>query len=324
MKTSVPLVILQGVASISLLALAGCTANPSQPRLNIYGQITLPPESKKVGLAITRPCPGFNLQTPLSRSEAARNTAVLGAREVASDPYAGLLIPVGFVMGGLVGGLSGVGDHELKTAVPSIEAVAKDFCLAAKLAQSIQQQVNASQPGRILHVRSGMISDSRSQSGHLARDPDGRLTWARFSHPQLPPDRKQVDTLIGVHVQFQGFSSRPNPHLTISGDAHELNPPLRLELIADVQITRLRDRELIGGLTIHYEGTTRKFKEWADNGASSLKSELAAATEQITAEVRQRISGRSSLPAQLTLSAATGESNAGPLPDPEPASFPSA
>lgn len=275
----------------TLLALAGCASTDVAQRFSVYGAISLPPDAKIIGLTVARPGPEFALQLPTSKGSAARSAASDGARGVLADPQGALLFPVGYVMGGIVGGILGVSEGELKTATRSIQAAVDELHYAERIALAVREHLNAVHPGRIRDLQDNLPMESRPEPGRLRRGSGKRLTWTRSSPAPHPLAGSDVEAVIGIRIAYQGFQARPNPNVRSTGDIELFNPPLTLVLTAEVSALRVRDWADLGGLTVSYESAPRKFTEWAAGDAAPLRRESEAALLAIISELTRLLDG---------------------------------
>lgn len=276
---------------MALLALAGCATSEIHSKRSAYGVISLPPDAEAIGLTVARPCPGFSLELPVERGSASQSAASEGAKAMLADPHGAMLFPVGYAMGGIVGGILGVDQGELKVATQTIRAAAQEFHFAERMAWAIGEHVNASHPGRIRDLADNIPMESGAVQGLLRHHAGVGLTWIKPSPAPHPLSGTEVDTVIGIRVAFQGFQARPNPNISSTGDVELFNPPLVLVLIADVSAVRVRDWANLGGLTVSYESAPRKFTEWAADNAQPLRRESEAGLRELLGLVTSRLDG---------------------------------
>lgn len=274
-----------------LLALTGCATSEIHSKQSVYGVISLPLDAEVIGLTVARPCPEFSLELPVTKGSASQSAASEGARGVLADPHGAMLFPLGYAVGGIIGGLLGVDEGELKAATHSISAAARDIHFDERMAVAIREHINGIYPGRIHDLADNIPMESREVQGQLLRDTGGGLTWIRPSPAPHPLTGTRVDTVIGIRLAFQGFQARQNPSIRSTGDVELFNPPLVLVLIADVSVVRVGDWASLGGLTVSYESAPRKFTEWAAENAQPFRRESEAGLQELLGLVTSRIDG---------------------------------
>jgi hypothetical protein len=274
-----------------LLALSGCATSEIHSKRSIYGVISLAPDAGVIGLTVARPCPEFSLELPVASGSASQSAAAEGAKGMLADPHGATLFPLGYVIGGIVGGILGVDEDELKVATQSIRAAARDIHFDEQLAWKIKEHVDANHPGRILDLADNIPMESSAVQGLLRCESGGGLTWIKSPPAPHPLAGTQVDTVIGIRVAFQGFQARPNPNVRSTGDLELFNPPLALVLIADVSAVRVGDWFDLGGLTVTYESVPKIFTEWAAEDALPLRRESEAGLKELISRVTAHITG---------------------------------
>lgn len=282
-----------------LLALTGCATSEIHAKRSVYGAIALPPDAEVIGLTVARPCPGFSLELPVGKGSASQSAAREGAKAMLADPHGAVLFPLGYAVGGIVGGILGVDPDELKVATQTIRAAAQGFHFDERLSWAIKEHVNASHPGRIRDLEDNIPMEHGAVQGLLRRHAGGRLAWIKPSPAPHPLAGTQVDTVIGIRVAFQGFQARPNPNVSSTGDVELFNPPLALVLLADVTVVRVGDWVDLGGLTVSYESVPRKFTDWAAENAQAFRRESEAGLQQLLDLVTSRIDGNRQPPNPL-------------------------
>ena len=274
-----------------LLALTGCATSEIYSKRSIYGMISLPPDAEVIGLTVARPCPRFSLELPVEKGSASQSAAREGAKAMLADPHGAVLFPLGYAVGGIVGGILGIDPGELKVATQTIRAAAEEFHFDELLSEAIKEHVNASHPGGIRDLADNIPLESRPVQGLLRHHAGAGLTWIKPPPAPHPLVGTPVDTVIGIRVTFQGFQARPNPNVSSTDDVELFNPPLVLVLLADVTAVRVGDWADLGGLTVSYESVPRKFTEWAAENAQPFRRECEAGLQELLGLVTSRIDG---------------------------------
>lgn len=277
---------------MALLALSGCATADIHSKRSAYGVISLPPDAEVIGLTVARPCPEFSLELPVEKGSAAQSAANEGAKAMLADPHGVMLFPLGYAMGGIVGGILGVDQGELNAATRIIRAAAQEFHFDERMAWTIREHISTSHPGGIRDLADNIPMESGAVQGLLRHHAGVGLTWIKPPPAPHPLAGTQVDTVIGIRVTFQGFQARPNPHVSSTGDVELFNPPLALVLIADVSAVRVGDWANLGGLTVSYESVPRKYTEWAAADALPLRRECEAGLQELLGLVTSRIDVR--------------------------------
>lgn len=276
---------------MALLALSGCATSEIHSKRSIYGMISLPPDSEVIGLTVARPSPEFSLELPVEKGSASQSAANEGAKAMLADPHGAMLLPLGYAMGGIVGGILGVDQGELKAATQTIRTAAQEIHFDERMVRAIREHIHTSHPGEIRDLADNIPMESGAVQGLLRHHAGVGLTWIKPPPAPHPLAGTQVDTVIGIRVVFQGFQARPNPNVRSTGDLELFNPPLSLVLIADVSAVRVGDWFNLGGLTVSCESVPRKFTEWAVQDALPLRRESEAGLRELISLVTSHIAG---------------------------------
>ena len=208
---------------------------------------------------------------------------------MARDPYGAILFPFGYVMGGILGGMLGVDEDELKSATLSIGTAVRQLEIDERIAQMVINHLTAINPGQIRIVADNIPMEPAVAPGRMRRGDGGRLTWLKPPPAPHPLDGTGLEIVIGWRVTYLGFQARSDPRVRATGDMQKLNPPLALVLSVDVTAVRVRDWSDLGGLTARYESTPRKFTEWAAAGAQPLRREIEAALQEIHRQLIRQV-----------------------------------
>ncbi|HVZ66133.1 MAG TPA: hypothetical protein VG936_16315 [Lacunisphaera sp.] len=232
----------------------------------------------------------------MTKRDAARSVAAAGARDMARDPQGAMLFPLGYVLGGLVGGIIGVSEAELQPASRSISAAVQSYAIETHLAQMIVDRLEASYPGRVRLLEANVPLEPEPVHGGLRQDDRHRVNWMKPPPAPHPLAETGVDVVVGLRITGWGFRARTNPGTHSSGDIEKLNPPLALVVSADIVAVQVSDWTDLGGITLWYESPTRKFTAWAVDDAAPLHREMEAARQAIETQIVRHFPGGSAAP----------------------------
>lgn len=274
------------------LALAGCGTPVGDVPSAIHAAIMLPPDAGTVGLTVARPVPEFSLELPETKHDAARSVAAAGARDVARDPHVAMFFPVGYVLGGVIGGILGVNEGELQVATQSIAAAVRAHPIDAPLAHMILARLEAEYPERVRQLGENVPLEPGPVHGRMRQDDRHRVSWMKPSPAPHPLAGTGVDVVVGLRVTFLGFRARTDPRIHSTGDMEKINPSLALVVSADIVAVQVSDWTHLGGSTLRYESSPRKFTAWAAENAAPLRREMEAALLDLQRQIARQLSRR--------------------------------
>jgi hypothetical protein len=281
-------------AAMHVVLLCACSTTYLDERQSTAGVISIPPDSGAIGLTVVRPCPEFGLKLPASKQEAAEEAAAFGGKGMLSDPNVVVLFPIAYVVGGIVGGLRGVSEHDLEAGTRAMTAAAQELRFDERVTAVIMEHFNASSPGRIRAIGDNMRIEPEAVRGHMERDARGKLVWVRPPTEAHPLRETDIETVIEVHVVSQGMQDRLNPRVSSNPDIDAINPPMALVLTVDVTAVRVKDWRSLGRISISYESEAHHFAEWVDDDARSLRAEMDQGMQFILRELKVRLAMSSS------------------------------
>lgn len=255
-----------------LFILAGCSA-PSEP-LGVRRLASEPPSfhlpGARVGLVSTSTLPLLRIQWPQSRREA------LG--QVDAEAYhvlgtAGAFFPAAVAVApflsaeALAAGLGGVSEKKRASGWEAYQEAMPKALLPEGLRQAVAQQAEARGVTNLFLVVKPWPQVDPEQFQRMAFFIAGTLTW-------LPRG-----VTVTNYLRSQGADAVLELAVSNAALAGKLgrDQPLALSFDLETRLVRFENAALLGRLQLHYQGPSKRFAEWMQDGGRPFLAELQTA-----------------------------------------------
>lgn len=253
------------------LFISGCATPSTAERIQGHGTVLLGRGVHTVAFTTARELPRFGMVQPLTKNAAMHSLAAETAADTVADPRGAILLPAGYVVGGLVGATLGADPAAIARAVHAIEAALVQAQLETRIAELCATSL-ARHPG--LTIR------------RLAHPVPIEPCPARSATTPHPLHDSDVDVVVGwwlSSLQFRFLAQQANsPFAEISGS-------VALEIGFEISTVHPRDGTSAGGITFLYQSEPQPMLRWAANDAALLRCELERFHAALAYELAERI-----------------------------------
>lgn len=261
-----------GTVGLALL-LSGCTTPSASERIHGHGTVQLPRGARTVAFTTARDFPRFGMVQPLTKDAAMRSLAAETATGAAADPRGAILLPAGYVIGGLVGATLGADPEAIAHAVHAIETALADARLENRIAALCEASL-AQHPGVTI----------RRLAQPVPVDP--RPTPSATALPRHPLHDTDIDVVVGwwlSSLQFRFLSPQADSPLA------EVSGSVALEIGFEISTVCPRDGSSAGGVTFLYQSEPHAILRWAADDAALLRRELDRFLATLSQELAERV-----------------------------------
>ena len=226
-------------------------------------EIKQPPISKpvridlgRIGVVVAGFTPEIRFDKPMTKGDAARHSALLGAGYTIAGGaigggwgfFAGLVLsPVGAIVGAVVGGIRGESDENIKETEDTLNGYLASLDFQGAL-------------------RDRLLVESAEQTRHSfapldLKGPSNRGEEVAYDVSSYP----DIDTVLEIGVERCG----------LTGGSRDVNPDFSLSVGGQVRFVSAKDGKILSTRQIDCSGnTTYKFTEWSNNNARPFKDEI--------------------------------------------------
>lgn len=269
---------------VALFLLLGCRSN--RPLDDRQWTAARGAELGQTAVLVLTPRQGISLQTPVTRGEAARNSAAeagLFWMSRANGPtvlIGAVWTPAGFILGGAYGLWKGESPDRLAAALQVLTNAAAEF----HPGQDLQKQVLEAHTFEIRPDKSSLRAVEWDSLAFLPRDRDSvhNLTYGlrRVENDYSSLAAAGVDSVLEIQVEQMGLLG-----------PGRLNPPLQLRVQARVRVVSTHtQREWFRGY-VEYRGPRQRLVEWATEGGRRFRVEYQRCVRTLSGDIVRRALG---------------------------------
>lgn len=249
---------------------------------------TEPPQAEEfkadlgtIGIVSARFQPDIGIQKPMAKGAAALHGAGVGVAFVAQAgaSCSGLgcagvlaLIPVGAVIGSIVGAVQGVSSENIRDT----EHVLKDYLATLHFQET---------------MRDRFLSTAREQTQYP-------FVLLEVEGPDALDKEVLYDSLAGqgidtvLEMSVRKCDLRAAKYLRELGTDKRIDPDLRLLMAVGIRLIRITDGNVLWShiFIYEYESPLRCFREWGVNNGQPFREELDRALEYLSLEIVKALS----------------------------------
>lgn len=256
--------------ALVLVICAGCS---SPGRSTIVSQAIPVEESTRssfgrVGLLLPESRPGFGFRYPMNTKRAMGHAAEKTWDTISDeeDGFADFLLD-GVISGvfGVFGGLAtGVPQHEIDAAEKQMWQVLKENSLLHGISNRVQTFIQTQGSPPLIEIPEVIAVELRAVE--------------RTNRNYQLLTAIGIDTLIEISLNRHNFQAEERS-----------NPPMKMEAVAEVDITQVWDGAPLFNNRIEYSGHQHRFTEWAAEDARRFRSELKRAGRVIARSIVDQV-----------------------------------